>query len=67
MLMTNTQLYLAVGIPILFNAAFTTLLFLLTWRHFDQRIDDMRHMWQIELKRVEDVLDARLKHLEGRP
>ena len=32
----------------------------------DQRFDDMRDMWRSELHRVEEVLDARLKHLEDR-
>lgn len=30
----------------------------------NQRFDDMRDLWRAELKRVEEVLDARLKHLE---
>jgi hypothetical protein len=34
--------------------------------HMDSRFDDMRAMWQSELRRVEEVLDARLKHLEER-
>ena len=32
--------------------------------HVDARLDDMRDMWRSELRRVEEVLDARLKHLE---
>jgi hypothetical protein len=32
----------------------------------DQRFDDMRDLWRAELHRVEEVLDARLKHLESR-
>jgi hypothetical protein len=34
--------------------------------HMDTRFDDMRATWQAELHRVEEVLDARLKHLEQR-
>ena len=34
--------------------------------HMDKRFDDMRVMWQSDLRRVEEVLDARLKHLEER-
>jgi hypothetical protein len=34
--------------------------------HMDARFDDMRVTWQAELRRVEEVLDARLKHLEER-
>jgi hypothetical protein len=34
--------------------------------HMDARFDDMRDMWRGELRRVEEVIDARLKHLEQR-
>ncbi len=34
--------------------------------HMDKRFDDMRVMWQADLRRVGEVLDARLKHLEER-
>ncbi len=34
--------------------------------HMDQRFDDMRDTWRSELHRVEEILDARLKHLEER-
>jgi hypothetical protein len=65
--MSNVQLYLAVGAPMLFNA----LLFGLLWSHMNTRFDavntrfdDMRELWRAELRRVEGVLDARLSHLE---
>ena len=32
----------------------------------DRRFDEMRDLWRSELHRVEEVLDARLKHLEDR-
>jgi hypothetical protein len=32
----------------------------------DKRFDDMRDLWRAELRRVEEVLDARLKSLEER-
>ena len=32
----------------------------------DQRFDDMRDLWRAELRRVEEVLDARLRHIEER-
>lgn len=32
----------------------------------NQRFDDMRDLWRAELRRVEEILDARLKHLEER-
>jgi hypothetical protein len=51
--MTDTQLYLAIGVPVVLNAAMLTLAVTL-----------LRDLWRAELRRVEDVLDARLKHLE---
>jgi hypothetical protein len=36
------------------------------FQSINQRFDDMRDLWRAELKRVEEVLDARLKHLEER-
>ena len=74
--MTNTQLYLAIGVPILANAALIGLLLAYMNAKFegvnqrfegiDRRFDDMRGLWLAELHRVEEVLDARLKHLEER-
>ena len=34
--------------------------------HMDDRFDDMRDTWRSELHRVEEVLGARLEHLEER-
>jgi hypothetical protein len=75
---TNAQLYLAIGVPIVFNTLVTVTLFLgLTARitslnqrmddgfaAINQRFDDMRDLWRAELRRVEEVMDARLKALE---
>lgn len=35
-------------------------------RKMDHRFEDMKDMWRSELHRVEEVLDAKLKHLEER-
>jgi hypothetical protein len=35
-------------------------------RRMDRRFEDMKDMWRSELHRVEEVLDARLKHLQER-
>lgn len=59
-MMTNTQLYLAVGVPMLFNG----ILFGLAMMYMNHRLTDLKDLWRAELKRVEEVLDARLKHLE---
>lgn len=34
--------------------------------HLDVRFEEMKDLWRSELHRVEEVLDARLKHLEER-
>lgn len=128
-MVTNQQLYLAIGIPLLFNASLIGVLFALmnsalnakfdAFRHeinaqfsamdarfekrfaaidvrfaaidarfaqmesrfdainvrldavddrFDsmgQQLVDMRDLWRSELRRVEEILDARLKHIES--
>jgi hypothetical protein len=53
---------LAVLIGILVNNSRLTDLRL----HFDQLLDDLKETWRSELRRVEEVLDARLSHLEER-
>ncbi len=35
-------------------------------RGINQRLDHMQEMWRSELRRVEEILDARLRHLEER-
>ena len=72
--MANEQLYLAIGIPCLFNAALFGIMLAYIQSRFaaidqrftsvDKRFDDMRDLWRAELRRVEEVLDARLKHIE---
>ena len=79
--MTDTQLYLIIGVPILSNAIFVGLFMAYINAKFEavnlrfegvdrrfeginQRFDDMRDLWRSELHRVEEVLDARLKHIE---
>ena len=32
----------------------------------DRRFEEMKDVWRSELRRVEEVIDARLKHLEAR-
>ena len=78
--MTNVQLSLAIGVPVLGNAAMFGLLVMYLnarlegidrridtfERSVNHRFDDMRNLWLAELHRFEKVLDARLKHLEER-
>lgn len=96
-MVTNEQLYIVIGIPMLFNATLIGLVIAYinakigrveskfesvnsrfdavnarfdgVDRRFDaidRRFDDMRDLWRAELRRVEEVLDARLKHIEER-
>lgn len=68
-LATNEQLYIAIGIPMLFNATLLGLaptLFSAKFAALDKRFDDMRDLWRAEFRRVREVLDARLKHIEER-
>jgi hypothetical protein len=89
-LVTNEQLDILVGVPMLFNATLIGLVIAYINARFgrsdarfdglesrfdaidkrfdavDRRFDDMRDLWRAELRRVEEVLDARLKHIEER-
>ena len=79
-MVTNEQLYIAVGIPMLFNATLIGLVIALfnakigkieskidvRFDAVDTRFDDMRDLWRAELRRFEEVLDARLRHIEER-
>jgi hypothetical protein len=89
---TNEQIYILIGIPMLFNATLIGLVVAFINARFgkvesrfdgvdarfdavnarfdavDRRFDDMRDLWRAELRRVrvEEVLGARLKHIEER-
>jgi hypothetical protein len=58
--MTNEQVYLAMGVPSLINIGLITFLYLALSR----QMDTLKDLWRAELHRVEEVLDARLKHVE---
>ena len=69
--LTDVQLYLAIGVPMAFNAILFTVFTQMINKRMDdrfasmnQRFDDMRDLWRAELHRVEEVLDARLRHIE---
>ncbi len=74
--MTNEQLYLLIGVPLGVNAILLGLVMAFMnakfenvntkFANLDKRFDEMRDLWRAELRRVEEVLDARLKHLEQR-
>lgn len=69
--MTDVQLYLAIGVPGVSNAIMLMIFSTLVNARLsafetaiNKRFDDMRELWRTELRRVEEVLDARLKHIE---
>lgn len=62
--MTNEQLYLAIGVPSLINIGLITLLHVSLSRQIDQSANSLKDIWCAELRRVEEVLDARLKSVE---
>ena len=69
--MTNQQLYLAIGLPILYNTVLIGIVYSALSRQIQQletslnkRMDELKELWRAELRRVEEVLDARLKHPE---
>jgi hypothetical protein len=75
--MTNQQLYLAIGVPIVVNMLFNGFVFFVLDRRITNEIAalnariasevaSLKELWRAELVRVEQVLDARLKHLEER-
>ena len=82
-MVTNDQLYFAIGIPMLFNATLIGLVIALSnakfgrvdakfegiaveLRAINERLGHMQEMWRSELRRVEEVIDARLRHMEER-
>ena len=62
--MTNEQLYLAIGVPSLINIGLVTFLYIALTKYIDSKTEALKELWRAELHRVEEVLDARLKHLE---
>lgn len=60
--MTGTQLYLAIGVPVILNAGLIGILIM----HLTERFRVQDQLFTEKLRRVEDVLDARLKHIEDR-
>ena len=71
--MTDTQLYLAIGVPILTNAAMLGLMlayinarFDAQDKRFEGRFDAQEKLFTEKLLRVEQVLDARLRLIEDK-
>jgi hypothetical protein len=68
MTVTNEQLYILVGIPMLSNAVVTGLgiAFLKTkFDASDKRFADMSDRWRAKLRRAKDANDASREQIEG--
>jgi hypothetical protein len=80
---TNEQLYSAIGVPMLLHATLIGLAVASSNARFgrvdtrfdaiqvqlrgkNERLDHIQEMWRSELRRLEEVIDARLRHLEER-
>lgn len=64
--MPDTQLYLAIGVPVVSNAVMLLLFSTMINARLTSMETSLKEQWRTELRRVEEVLDARLKHLEER-
>lgn len=60
--MTDTQLYLAIGVPIVFNAA----MILMLQSHMNARLEASDKLFTERLLRVEQIIDARLRLIEDK-
>jgi hypothetical protein len=69
-MVTNEQLYVVVGVPKLFNAILTALGIAFLKIRFDasdKHLDDMSNRWRAQVRRAEEVNEARRKQIKGGP
>jgi hypothetical protein len=65
---TNEQLYILIGLPMLSNAVVTGLGIAFLKTRFDasdKRFDDMTGRWRAQLRRAEEVDQARREQIKG--
>ena len=65
-LISSAQLYLAIGLPVILSIVFNGFMFTSLNSRLAQLESSLKDTWRAELRRVEEVLDARLKHMEER-
>jgi hypothetical protein len=65
-LLNSAQLYLAIGLPVIVGIVFNGFMFTSLNSRLLQLENSLKDTWRAELRRVEEVLDARLKHMEER-
>jgi hypothetical protein len=64
--MSNARFYLAIGIPAILSIIFSGFMFTSLNSRLLQLESSLKDTWRAELRRVEEVLDAHLKHMEER-
>jgi hypothetical protein len=64
--MTDTQPYLAVGVPIVVNILFNGTVAMLMSNHFNAMLAAQEKLFTEKLLRVEQVIDARLRLIEDK-
>ena len=64
--MTDTQLYLAIGVPVVVNILFNGTLALMMSNHFNAMLAAQEKLFTEKLLRVEQVIDARLRLIEDK-
>jgi hypothetical protein len=67
-MVTNEQLYILIGLPMLSNAVVTGLGIAFLKTRFDasdKRFDDMTGRWRAQLRRAEEVDQARREQIKG--
>lgn len=62
--MTNEQLYLIIGIPIIVNAIFTGTLAIVLTANFNARLGDLRAEMIARFENLEKLIDQRFESLE---
>lgn len=55
--MTNTQLYLAIGVPLIFNAIFNALLIGFFWSHMNSRFEAMNAQLEVRFQAINTRFD----------
>ena len=57
--MTNEQLYLAIGVPVVLNIVSNGFMFVLLNSRIAQMEGFLKDIWRADVRRFEDALDAR--------
>jgi len=61
---TNDQLFLVIGVPIIANAIITSAMCIILSIHFNARLTDLRSDMNARFTALEKLMDARFESLE---